>query len=162
VGDPDTLYFTAGINSGNSGLFGAISAGLVSRTQVTAPDTPNNSSVTLTATVTPDSGNSGSPTGSVGFKDGSTPVGTAPVVDGVARLTTVLSGVGDHAIEARYSGDATFLSSSGLATVHVAGPSTTTTLDAPATAALNSPVMLRATTTSAAGTPTGSIDFLDG
>ena len=95
------------------------------------------------------------------FADGGTPVGTAPVVNGVARLTATLTGVGSHAIEARYSGDATFLPSTGLAAVRVTGPATTTTLQLPATAAANSPVTLRATTSSAAGMPTGSIDFLD-
>ncbi len=162
VGDPDTLYFAAGINNGNAGLFGAISVGLVSRIQVSVPDTPNNTSATITANVTPGPGNNGSPTGSVEFKDGNTSVGTAPVVDGVARLTATLSGVGDHVIEGRYSGDDTFLPSTGLATMHVTGPATTTTLEVPAAAAVNSPVTLKATTTSAAGIPTGTIDFLDG
>ena len=161
VGDPDTLYFTAGLNNGNSGLFAAINVGLVSTVQISVPDTPNNTSATFTATVTPGPGNIGSPTGTVDFRDDGTLRGTAPVIDGVARITATLTGVGSHVIEARYSGDATFLPNFGLAAVRVTGPATTTTLEVPATAAVNSPVTLRATTVSAAGIPTGSTDFLD-
>jgi uncharacterized protein (TIGR03118 family) len=161
VGDQDTLYFTAGPGNGDSGLFGAISVGLVSTVQLSVPDTPTNTSATFSASVTPGPGNSGSPTGTVDFVDGSAPVGTAPVVDGEASLTATLTRVGSHVIEARYSGDGTFLPGSGLAEVHVTGPATTTTLEAPADAPVNSPVTLRATTSSASGIPTGSIDFID-
>jgi hypothetical protein len=69
--------------------------------------------VTLTATVASASG-SGTPTGSVTFVDTTSNVtlGTAPLVGGVATLTTPLAGaVGAHLIQANYTGDNTFLPS---------------------------------------------------
>jgi len=56
--------------------------------------------VTYTATV---SGNS--PTGTVTFMDGTTSIGTASLVNGLASLTTTLT-AGSHSITAAYSGDA--------------------------------------------------------
>ena len=160
-GDQNTLYFTAGINDGNAGLFGAISAGLPSTINVSVPDTPTNTPAIFTATVFTGPLSNGVATGTVDFSDGGIPVGTAPVVDGEARLTATLTGVGLHIIEARYNGDATFLPSKSQTEMHVTGPATTTTLTVPATAVLHSPVTLRATTSSASGIPTGSIQFRD-
>jgi hypothetical protein len=58
-------------------------------------------SVTFKATVT---GNS--PTGTVTFLDGSTQIGSASLVSGIASFTTSSLTVGTHSITAKYSGDA--------------------------------------------------------
>ena len=160
--DPNTLFFTAGINSGPGGLFGAITTGLVSSTSASAPATPINSNTMVTATVAAGPGNPGTPTGTVSVVDGGNPQGTAPVVDGVATLTFTPTGIGGHAIEVHYSGDPTFLPSSSQTEVQVTGLATTITLAAPATAAHGSPVTMTATINSTGGTPTGDIAFHDG
>ncbi|HJZ91627.1 MAG TPA: Ig-like domain-containing protein, partial [Gemmataceae bacterium] len=68
--------------------------------------------VTFTATVRDPSG-TGTPTGTVTFKEGNVILGTGTVgADGKARLTTNFAVAGGHVITAVYSGDANFASSS--------------------------------------------------
>lgn len=61
-------------------------------------------SVTFTATVT----GSGSPTGTVTFKDSTTTIGSSSMIAGVATFGTSLLAVGTHPITGVYSGDSTF------------------------------------------------------
>jgi uncharacterized protein (TIGR03118 family) len=161
-GDPNTLYFTSQLTSENDGLFGAITTGLVSAIRVSAPDTPTDTSFTITATVAPGRGNEGTPTGTVTFWDGSNRLGTSPLINGVATLTAILAEVGVHTINAQYSGDASFLSSSDRIPLQVTALATTSTLSAPADAAPGATVTLTATINSAGGIPTGQVVFLDG
>jgi hypothetical protein len=64
-------------------------------------------SITLTATV---SSTISTPTGTVSFVDGSTPIGTGTVnSSGVATYSTAALAVGTHTITAVYSGDTNFL-----------------------------------------------------
>jgi uncharacterized repeat protein (TIGR01451 family) len=88
-------------------------------------------SVTFTATVAPTSG-SGTPTGTVTFTDGSTTLGTSGLSAGKATLTTSSLSVASHTIGAAYSGDGTFLPSSGSLTQTVNRAATKLTA-APAT-----------------------------
>src|SRR5207248_7114514 len=81
-GDRNTLYFTSQFTNDQDGLFGAISAGLISLTRVTAPDATADASVTITANVAAGPGNPGTPTGTVTFQDGSNRLGTASLVNG--------------------------------------------------------------------------------
>ena len=155
-GDPDTLYFTSQISNEDDGLFGAITTGFVTLTRVSAPSTP------ITATVAAALANAGALAGAVTFLDGTNPLGTATLVNGLATLDAVLTGVGTHVIEARYSGDGIFLPSSSQAEVQVTGLTTVLTLVAPADAAPGSPVTLTATIISAGRIPTGEIVFHDG
>ncbi len=68
-------------------------------------------SVTFTATV---SSASGTPTGTVQFKDGGTNLGPAQTLtNGTAQLTTAALASGNHVITAEYSGDSTFESATG-------------------------------------------------
>ncbi|MGH9704116.1 MAG: TIGR03118 family protein, partial [Candidatus Acidiferrales bacterium] len=160
-GDPDTLYLTAGINDGQDGLFAAISTGLVSVTDVSAPATPANSNVTITATVAAGPANTGNPTGTVVNQDGSNVLGTVPLINGVAALQTQLSGVGIHELTANYGGDAVFLASLSTTEVTVTGAVTTTTLTAPSNATPATSVLLRAAISTQVGTPMGIVEFLD-
>jgi len=161
-GDPDTLYFTSEFQNEEDGLFGAITTGLVSLTRVSAPDTPTNTSATITATVAAALDNPGAPTGTVTFLDDTNRLGTAPLVNGSAALDAVLSGVRTHNISALYSGDAVFLASSDIIAVQVMALPTMLNLVAPANAVPGSAVTLTATINSTGGTPTGEIVFHDG
>jgi uncharacterized protein (TIGR03118 family) len=161
-GDPNTLYFTAQINNENDGLFGAITTGLVSATRVSAPNTPADTNVRITATVAAGPGNLGTPTGTVTFFDGSNQLATSPLINGLASINTALTGAGVHTINAQYSGDAIFLSSSDRIPEQVTGIATLSILTAPANAAPGSSVTLTATINSAGGIPTGQVAFFDG
>src|SRR5580704_3875551 len=67
-------------------------------------------SVTFTATVAPQSG-SGTPTGTVTFKDGANSIGTANLASGIATLMTAALASGSHSITASYGGDTNFAAS---------------------------------------------------
>ena len=161
-GDQNTLYFTSQFNNESDGSFGAITTGLVCIISVSAPDPTADTSVTITANVTAGPGNTGAPTGTVTFLDGSNRLGTAPLVAGSATLDAIFTAAGVHAIAAQYSGDGIFLPSSGRIPLQVTGFTTMLTLVAPADAASGSAVTLTATINSTGGTPTGEIVFHDG
>ena len=67
-----------------------------------------NQSVTLTAMVTVSAPGSGTPSGSVTFKDGGTTLGTGALSSGRATFTSSSLVVGSHSITAVYGGDANF------------------------------------------------------
>ena len=161
-GDRDTLYFTSQFNSGQDGLFGAITTGLVSVTRVSAPDPTVGATVTIAANVAAGPGNTGNPTGTVTFLDGSTSLGTAPLVSGAAAVNASFADVGIHTVTAQYRGDGAFLPSSQKIPLQVTGLATMLTLAAPADAAPGSAVTLTANITSTGGIPTGDIVFHDG
>jgi hypothetical protein len=87
-------------------------------TTTTVTGSPNPSiygqSVTFTATVTPASGN-GTPTGTIQFQvDGANFGAPVPLVNGTATSNSTSSlDAGSHAVAAVYSGDATYLTSTG-------------------------------------------------
>lgn len=161
-GDPHTLYFTAGINDGQDGLFGAITTGLVSTTRVSVPPTQAGASATITTIVSAAPGNPGMPTGLVALQDAGVPIAEVSLASGEALFNEVLTGPGVHLIEARFGGDTTFLPSTSQIDVQVTGFASTLTLTAPANAAPGSVLTLKATIQSADGIPTGQIAFLDG
>jgi hypothetical protein len=134
-------------------------------------------SVTFTATVSVLAPGTGSPGGTVTFKDGSVVLGTAQVnpLTGKATFTTSFAAAGGHAITAVYSGDANFADSSQTLTEQVNAPATTappTTPQATTTALTASASSVRAgqaatfTATvqgpAGAGTPTGTVTFYVG
>ncbi len=67
--------------------------------------------VTLTATVSPVSPGSGTPSGTATFMDGSNTLGTATLSGGTASFTTSALSVGTHSIKIVYGGDANFKTS---------------------------------------------------
>jgi len=81
--------------------------------------------VTFSATVTPKG--SGTPSGTVKFREGSTILGTAPLNGGAAKFSTAALGVGSHCIIAAYSGDTNFAASTSQALNQVVNLATTTT-----------------------------------
>ncbi len=78
-------------------------------TQVVFQESPSapvyGETVTLTALVSPPSPGSGLPTGTVTFSEAGVLLGTAPLVNGVAQLTTTPASAGTGTITASYSGD---------------------------------------------------------
>jgi hypothetical protein len=74
-----------------------------------------NQSVTFTATVTVQAPGSGTPTGSVTFKDGSTTLGTGTLGSGTATFSTSSLTIGTHSITAVYGGDPNFAGSTSAA-----------------------------------------------
>jgi hypothetical protein len=76
-------------------------------TTVTSSQNPSTygDAVTFTATVT---ATSGTPTGTVTFKDGATTLGTATLSSGQTTYATATLSSGTHSITAVYSGDASF------------------------------------------------------
>lgn len=160
--DPDTLFFSAGINNGLDGLFGAITTGLVSTTRVSVPSAPANTPVPFTVTVSAGPGNPGTPTGLIDVQDGGVSIAHVSLTNGMSLFPEILTGVRTHVIEAKYSGDTKFLPSTSQTEVQVTGPATTLNLLAPAIATSGSPVTLTATIRSEGGSPTGQIVFLDG
>jgi hypothetical protein len=92
--------------------------------------------VTFTAQVAP--AISGTPTGTVSFYSGSTLLGTASLNSNLASITTSFSGLGAYSINAVYSGDSTYLtsSSSALSESVNKGPQTITFPAIPAQPAL--------------------------
>ncbi len=138
-------------------------------TTVTSSANPavNGQSVTFTATVTPTSPGAGTPTGTVTFEDTttSTSLGSGTLSGGVATLSTLSLKVGSHAITATYGGDSNFTTSNGslTQTVNTAGTSTALTSSVNPSV-FGQSVTLTATvspTAPGAGTPTGTVTFLD-
>jgi unsaturated chondroitin disaccharide hydrolase len=111
------------------------------------------------------SSTSGTPTGTVTFKDGSTVMGTATLSLGHAKFTTLKLTVGTHAVTAVYSGSANFTGSTSHALTFLTSKAATSTA---VVSSLNpskhgTAVTFTATAkSSTTGTPTGSATFKDG
>ncbi|MGW9569146.1 Ig-like domain-containing protein [Prescottella equi] len=107
--------------------------------------------------------------GTVEFFDGATPLGTAPVVDGVATLSHTFTTAGTHSITATFSGATGFAGSDAAAKqVSVTVPTpvdveTATVLTVPANAAKGAAVQLSVQVTGAGNAPvSGTVQFFDG
>lgn len=100
-------------------------------TSTTLETSPNPStlgqSVTLTATVSPVSPSTGTPTGTVSFYNGTILIGTAPLISGVATLMISTLPMGANVLTAVYSGDTDYIESTSLPVIQVVGVSVTTT-----------------------------------
>ena len=125
--------------------------------------------VTFTATVGPVAPATGTPTGTVTFKDGSTTLGTGTLSGGTATFTTSALAVGTHSITAAYGGDASFAASTSAAlsqVVNQALAATSTTLASSANPSASGQAVTFTATVGpvapATGTPTGTVTFKDG
>ena len=122
---------------------------------------------TVTATVSVVAPGAGTPTGSVTFLDGATPLATVPLTGGSASVSTSALAPGVHTISVQYSGDADDTPSTSAPVSFPVSQDTTTTAVG---ATPNPTVFGQAVTVTAtvlvvapgAGTPTGSVTFLDG
>jgi uncharacterized repeat protein (TIGR01451 family) len=110
--------------------------------------------VTLTAGVT-----GLSPTGTVTFRVDGVQIGTSPLVNGVATLTTSALATGTRSLTASYGGDGNNLTSTASAVQHVVQPivTSTTLASGPNPSTAGQPVTFTATVTG--GSPTGVVTF---
>jgi len=119
-------------------------------------------SVTFTAMVT---ATSGSPTGLVTFKDGSSTLGTGTLSGGMASVMVSNLAVATHSITAAYGGDTSFNASSSVVLSQVVNRASTSTVltSSPNPSIVNQQVTFTATVTGHnGGTPTGSVTFKQG
>ena len=124
--------------------------------------------VTFSATVEAVSPGGGTPTGTVQFMNGTNPLGAAVTLSsGTASLASSALALGPNSITAVYSGDTNFLGDTSTATtVTVAQATTTTTVTStPSSPVFGQPVTITATiavVTPGAGTPSGTVQFMNG
>jgi len=108
---------------------------------------------------------SGTPTGTVTFKDGSTIMGTGTPSLGRAKFTTLKLTVGTHSLTAVYGGNANFTGrTSTVLTFVTSKAATSTTVVSSLNPAKHGTAVTFATTvkSSTTGTPTGSATFKNG
>jgi ELWxxDGT repeat protein len=164
-----TLFFSA--NDGTHGVepwILAPSPSLSSQTTVTfSPASPVTfgTKVTFSATVAPGT-TSGTPTGTVTFKDGAATLASGVTLNGSGVGTFSISslGAGTQTITAVYSGDSNFQTSTSSNTVVVVSQAGTGTTVTPASPSLVSgqAISFTATITNTSGTgvqPTGTVEF---
>jgi Bacterial Ig-like domain (group 3) len=112
--------------------------------------------------VVPTIGN-GIPTGTVTLMNGSTAIGTNPLVFGLTAFSISSLPVGSDNITAVYSGDSNYLGSTSNVVIQKVHYDTKTTLTSAANPSTSGQsVTFTATVTAAAGTPTGTVTFSDG
>jgi streptogramin lyase len=120
--------------------------------------------LTATVTVTPPAG--GTPTGTVTFLDGSTPLGAGTLSGNVAVFSTGAFGAGMHNITASYGGDPFFSGSTSLSLSLVVNPAATSLALAssanPSTAGQLITYTATVQATNSPATPTGYVTFFDG
>jgi hypothetical protein len=136
------------------------------KTTTSLQSSPNPSTsrqaVTVTATV---SSNSGTPSGTVAFNEGSTVLGTGTLSGGLAAMSISTLTVGSHSIIAVYGGDSIYQGSTSSALTQTVNTATTATVlqssSNPST--VGQPVTLTATVSSiGGGAPSGTVAFQEG
>ena len=134
-------------------------------TTITLVSSPNPSSVgqqvTFTATA---SGNGGTPTGTITFRDGAATLGAATLAGGSANFSLSSLTLGSHAISAGYGGDGTFAAATSavLTETITQPPSSVTLASSPNPSTVGQLVTFTATILSSGGNPTGTVTFSEG
>ncbi len=164
-GWPDVLVANfEGYSTGGSSAGVLLSnIGSMVPTNISISTSPNPSTygqgITVTAAV---SSESGTPTGSVIFLQGPTVLGTATLVNGSASLPVSGLPPGSLSIAAGYQGSGDFgYSTTALNQVVLPAPTTTKLSSSANPSVSDKKVVLTATVSSSAGTPTGSVTFRD-
>jgi hypothetical protein len=93
------------------------------KTAVTSSLNPSTHGQAMTFTATVKSNTSGTPTGTVTFKDGTTVLSTAALSGGKATLATSTLSAGTHSITGVYNGSASYLTSTSLVLTETVNPS---------------------------------------
>ncbi|MCC5971678.1 MAG: Ig-like domain repeat protein, partial [Pararhodobacter sp.] len=141
--------------------------GLTSTTSVlTGPlGSVSGETVTFSVTVIPQDGLSGTPSGTVTFRNNGVSIGTRTLASGRTDFATSSLPVGANRITAVYSGSGTHAASTSSTWTHTVSPGdgeltpTTTALSVPGSSAFGEAVTLSATVSSASGTPSGTVSF---
>jgi len=132
-------------------------------TVVTSNLNPSNfgQSVTFIATVT---SSHGTPSGTITFRRGTTALGTMALTGNTASFSTSALSAGTNSINAVYSGDTNFATSTSPNLNQKVNKiaSTTTLASSMNPSTLGQSVTFTATVTAASGTPTGTITFKSG
>jgi len=172
------------VYSGDSNFAGSTSPALSQNVNqagsATAATSNNNPSafgqaVTFTATVSALPPGSGTPTGTMQFKDGVTNLGSPVTLSSGTATSSSISSltVGAHSITAVYSGDSNFAGSTSAPLTQSVTRTTSTTISnivvfpnptpgqKQGTVHMGQTITVTATVTTAAGTPTGSVALLD-
>jgi subtilase family serine protease len=102
----DTAF--AGSEASISQTVGTLSQTTV---QTSASQIAVNTSVTFTATVAPQSGGTGTPTGTVAFMANGSPIGTGTLNSGTATVMWTPTTAGSYTVTGVYQGDTTFVGS---------------------------------------------------
>jgi Big-like domain-containing protein/galactose oxidase-like protein len=105
----------------------------------------------------------GTPSGTVVFKDGATSLGSVPAANGVAALSVPNLAAGTHVITAAYSGDTNFNAVTSVPLSQVVNRSTPQITLTPSLTTSNygQPVVFTAAVSSPTGKPSGSVSFFD-
>jgi len=135
--------------------------------QASAPTSVYGQPVTLTVTVSPAAGGSGTPAGTVTFFDGSASLGNAQLNSGTASLTISNLPVGSDSLSASYIGNLQFGASTSPATdVTVQKDTTSVSLKSSLKSAgagqLITFTAIVSPSITGGGTPTGSVTVMDG
>jgi len=133
-------------------------------TSITSSPNPSNcgQSVTITAVVTTTPPGSGTPTGTVTFKDGAATIATVALVAGSASTSTSSLSVGPHVLTAVYNGSASHNTSTSASLNHVVNKGTsTTTIASSINPSLYGQSVTFTATVTGCGTPTGVVIFND-
>ena len=160
----------ANFNGSTSGVLNQVVNKAATTTVVSSSANPSvhGQPVTLTATVAAVPPGAGTPTGTVQFFDGATPIGSATLSGGagsIAAPSSVIDVVATHHITASYSGDGNFLASNSAVfdqVVNKAPTITTLTAVPPGSVGFGHLVTFTATVTvppPGSGTPTGPVIF---
>lgn len=137
-------------------------------TTVVATVTPGTSTITAVHSPEPSTYGAGStvevtvggnqPTGTVSVTEGGQPVGSAPVTNGRASIPLPATyGVGTHALQVAYSGDASHQPATTTVTATVEKAASRTNATAPKTARVGSKVTVRTRVTAGSLDPTGQV-----
>ena len=122
--------------------------------------------VTFSATVGAVAPAPGTPSGTVVFTIDGEAQDAAPLVSGVAVLTTGALAAGDHIVSATYGGDSTFTGSAGAVSVHHAvraAPTTVTVTSSTDLSPYGGMVIFTVTVEAPQTTPTGTVELkIDG
>jgi Bacterial Ig-like domain (group 3)/Right handed beta helix region len=160
------------VYGGDSTVGGSTSAAkpvTVSQASTTTARTASATSITVlhsvTFTATVHSTTTGTPTGTVTFMDGTTTLGSAPLVGGKATFATSALPVGTNDIKVVYGGDSNFKASTSTAVAVTVVKATTSTKVVSSAASVAPGVLVTFTATvssSTSGPLTGTVTFKSG
>ena len=173
VGDAPFPAVHTGIGYGSFVLLPITTNPAGTGTTLTSSPSPSvfGQAVTFTATVAAAVSGAGTPGGTVSFMDGATALGSGMLnASGKATLTTSALAVGSHGVTAVYGGNGSFVGSTSPALTQLVNPAGTRTTLTTLTSSLNPSVFGQAVTftatvaaaVSGAGTPGGTVSFMDG